>query len=687
VSPGPTAEKIGKYEVIDLIGRGGMGTIFRARDPVLQRPVALKVISNLEVTPELRARFFREAQACARITPPNIVIIHDMGEDSGRLFIVMELLEGEELRRVIARQAQLSLSDKLDIVLQICDGLHFAHQKGVVHRDIKPANILLLRTGQVKILDFGIAQIAGAATQRDLTRTGMFMGTLRYMAPEQVRGQADRRSDLFSVAAVSYELLSGRPPFSGDDPLQILEQLRTTTPPRLTELDSSMPTELADVIAQALQKEPGDRFADLGQMGRRLDLIRRELVGDADREAVAGDKPRNRPSSLLGPPAPAIAVASAAPAPPAPPANDETPAIDAEPVIDAMPVIEAARTIPDARAVDEAPAIADVSTGRWRSDDAGVQETDREPVSRVPWIAVGTGAALAGLVAVALYVWLPAAPRGSSSNTPAATVPNAGATRTEAGAVKTEPAEEPARPAPTRDDATRPAAEKPRAADRPDAPAPAPRRTASTPTASAPPPAVAPSTPAASPGKTERSSVSPREPAKPAAPGAGTSNARDDAEQARSRMVAARQAAERVAAGFYARNRFNSAQSKEREAMAALGRSDYAAAVGLFGQAQSEYQAATAEAPREEENERQLARLKTSLDQAHAAVAARRQQALAAQADQLARDLFDQAQIRQVEGDGLASRKELAAAARAYQDAAERYGEATARARAARPAR
>jgi len=121
--------------------------------------------------------------------------------------------------------------------------------------------------------------------------------------------------------------------------------------------------------------------------------------------------------------------------------------------------------------------------------------------------------------------------------------------------------------------------------------------------------------------------------------------------------------------------------------MAALGRSDYAAAVGLFGQAQSEYQAATAEAPREEENERQLARLKTSLDQAHAAVAARRQQALAAQADQLARDLFDQAQIRQVEGDGLASRKELAAAARAYQDAAERYGEATARARAARPAR
>src|SRR5262249_25875884 len=149
------------------------------------------------------------------------------------------------------------------------------------------------------------------ATQRDLTRTGMFMGTLRYMAPEQVRGQADRRSDLFSVAAVSYELLSGRPPFSGNDPLQILEQLRTATPPRLTELDSSLPPARAAVTAQGLQKDPADRFADLGQMGRRVELIRRELAG---REAVGGDTPRNRPSSLLGSPGPA-AAASAGPVP------------------------------------------------------------------------------------------------------------------------------------------------------------------------------------------------------------------------------------------------------------------------------------------------------------------------------------------------------------------------------------
>src|SRR5262245_20799895 len=192
------AQLIGKYEVVERIARGGMGLIFKARDPVLDRLVALKVLSRLEVTLELRERFFREAQACARLSHPNIVTIYDMGEDDGRLFIVMELLEGEDLRRLIARQAPPHLEDKLSIMLQICDGLHYAHQKGIVHRDIKPANIVWLGTGQVKILDFGIAQIA-AAQQRELTRAGTIMGTARYMAPEQARGRADHRSDIFSV--------------------------------------------------------------------------------------------------------------------------------------------------------------------------------------------------------------------------------------------------------------------------------------------------------------------------------------------------------------------------------------------------------------------------------------------------------------------------------------------------------
>ena len=145
--------------------------IFKAHDPVLDRPVALKVISTeVEVTDELRARFFREAQACARLSHPNIVTVYDMGEDDGRLYIVMELLEGEELRHLIAQRKMPPLEDKLSIMTQVCDGLHYAHQKGIVHRDIKPANIFLQRNGQVKILDFGIAQIANTEGGADADR-------------------------------------------------------------------------------------------------------------------------------------------------------------------------------------------------------------------------------------------------------------------------------------------------------------------------------------------------------------------------------------------------------------------------------------------------------------------------------------------------------------------------------------
>jgi serine/threonine-protein kinase len=618
------AQKIGKYEVLDQIGRGGMGTIFRARDPILERSVALKVISDLEVTPELRSRFFREAQACARITHPNIVIVHDMGEDDGRLFIVMELLEGEELRRVIARQEELSLEEKLDIVRQLCDGLHFAHQKGVVHRDVKPANILLLPTGRVKILDFGIAQLAGAATQRDLTRTGMILGTIRYMAPEQVRGQADRRSDIFSVAAVSYELFSGRPPFSGDDPLQILEQLRTSTPPRLTELDPNLPSALADVIARGMQKEPGDRFADLGQMSQELQRLQRDLTGEAERADAGARRPAfARAISVAEPPAamtpPAATIEPARPIGPQPPDADR---------VRAMGAAEA-----------------------WR----------------LPRVAIGTGVALAALVGVTLYGLLPSAPRSSVADKPAA-VSNRGAAGTEAMA-------EPPNPSGlVHDEAPHPVVATPSEAERPHAVTRGATTSAS----------VTASTPVPSASKPDGTTAAPFERERTNEIGAPPSGVRGEAEQARSRMTAAKQAAERAAAGFYARARFTSAQSKERDGLAAMGRREYAAAGRLFTEAQAEYQAALAEVPREEERERQLALLRTGLDQAHAAVAARRQEALAAEADQLARDAFDQAQARQIDGDSLASRKELAAAARAYREAAEGYAQAERRARAVR---
>jgi serine/threonine protein kinase len=275
-------QKIGKYRILERIGRGGMGSVYKAHDPALDRLVALKVVSaETDHTEELRARFFREGQACAKLSHPNVVTIHDLGEADGNLYIVMELLEGDELRQLIARRALAHLEDKLAIMIQICEGLEYAHEKGVVHRDVKPGNIFVLRNGQVKILDFGIAQIAAA--ERGLTRAGLIVGTLQYMAPERARGQGGHASDIFSVGAVFYEFLTNRAPFAGDDPIEILEKLRTENPPRLRSVEPNAPAELEAIIERALEKDPTRRFANLGQMRAELQTLRRKRAEDTER--------------------------------------------------------------------------------------------------------------------------------------------------------------------------------------------------------------------------------------------------------------------------------------------------------------------------------------------------------------------------------------------------------------------
>jgi eukaryotic-like serine/threonine-protein kinase len=277
-------EKIGPYHIVERIGRGGMGTIFKAHDPIRDRLVALKVMSTgVEASDERRARFHREFQACARLSHPNIIAVYAMDEDGGRLFIVMELLEGEELKRLIAQRTRMALEDKLSVMVQVCDGLHYAHQMGVVHRDIKPGNIFLLRSGQVKILDFGIAKVAGA--EGGLTRAGQIVGSPRYISPEQVRGRVDHRSDIFSAGAVFYEFLSMRRPFTGSDPVHLLEQIRTEEPPALDQLDPTIPPALAAVVARAMRKDPTERFADIEQMRSQLEEIRRGLPGREASEA------------------------------------------------------------------------------------------------------------------------------------------------------------------------------------------------------------------------------------------------------------------------------------------------------------------------------------------------------------------------------------------------------------------
>jgi serine/threonine protein kinase/tetratricopeptide (TPR) repeat protein len=301
--PVQTRQRIGKYQIFGRLGRGGMGSVHRAYDPALERLVALKVISaSTELTDELRARFFLEAQACARLTHPNIVTIYDLGEADGQLFIVMELLDGEELRQLIARRGPLSVRDKLSLMIQLCDGLEYAHGRGILHRDVKPGNIFVQRDGRVKILDFGVARIEAADTP--VTRTGLLVGTLQYMAPERVRGHGDARSDIFAVGAVLYELLTYRAAFGGADPMEILEKLRIADPEPASHVDALVPPELDAVVSKAIDRDPERRFQSLGEMGVELRAVQQRLAaapesGTLPLDGESADRVRSLREALL----------------------------------------------------------------------------------------------------------------------------------------------------------------------------------------------------------------------------------------------------------------------------------------------------------------------------------------------------------------------------------------------------
>ena len=203
-SPAP-AKRLGRYELLDRLGKGGMGVVYRARDTKLDRPVAVKMLlGDLEDDDETRERFLREARAAGELSHRNIIQIYDFGEEGGRAFIVMELLEGTSLNEFLKEHPDLSLDRKLQIMIGVCEGLAFSHTRSIIHRDLKPANLFITKDRQVKVLDFGLARIASS----NLTRAGLVFGTPDYMSPEQVRGKVvDERSDIFSLGAVFYQML------------------------------------------------------------------------------------------------------------------------------------------------------------------------------------------------------------------------------------------------------------------------------------------------------------------------------------------------------------------------------------------------------------------------------------------------------------------------------------------------
>ena len=264
------AASIGKYEVLRLLGSGGMGTVYEARDPVLERRVAVKVLAaDLARQAELRERFLREAQAAGRLRHPNIVQVYDVGESNGRLFLAMEFVAGSDLERII-QDVPLSIEWKLDLLRQVCEGLGHAHKHGVIHRDVKPANIRVTPTGDVKIMDFGIALLQSATS---LTKRGLVLGSVHYISPEQVEGRpVDARADVFSVGAIAFELLSGKRPFEAESVTAVMARVAYGSADLSQLPRTPFSPGLEAIIMNALAHRPQDRYQSLEDL--RADLLR-----------------------------------------------------------------------------------------------------------------------------------------------------------------------------------------------------------------------------------------------------------------------------------------------------------------------------------------------------------------------------------------------------------------------------
>jgi serine/threonine-protein kinase len=272
----------GRYEILEKLGEGAMGVVYRARNNSLGRIEAIKMLAaEMGGEEELHQRFRREAEAIGRLNHPNIVSVYDLGEEGGQLYMAMELLEGDDVRILVESQADIPLADRVRILAQICDGLGYAHGRGVVHRDIKPANILITTGANAKILDFGLARVATRAT---ITKRGVILGTPDYMSPEQAMGQPiDHRSDIFSAGAVFYEFLTYQKPFRGKTLHSVLYQIISDSPDPVLTVAPDLPARLAAVVHRMMEKDPARRFESMEEIARRLRAIHASLRRQAGR--------------------------------------------------------------------------------------------------------------------------------------------------------------------------------------------------------------------------------------------------------------------------------------------------------------------------------------------------------------------------------------------------------------------
>ena len=269
-----SSEVLGNYRLIDRLGAGGMGEVWRAEDTRLMRQVAIKILSErIANDPEWKARFLREARTIAQMNHPNIATIYSIEQEADKLFIAMELVEGESLGAVLAKGA-LQPIEAVRIVRQVAEALAEAHDKGIVHRDVKPDNIIVGKRG-VKVLDFGIAkQITSTSDTPTLTQAGLIVGTPFYMSPEQALGrQVDARSDLFSLGVVLYEALAGKRPFEGEAVTETMMNIIMQEPANLATVAPKVPPSLVEIVNRALQKKPERRYGSAGEMVDALSRV------------------------------------------------------------------------------------------------------------------------------------------------------------------------------------------------------------------------------------------------------------------------------------------------------------------------------------------------------------------------------------------------------------------------------
>jgi len=286
---GAIQENFGRYKVIGPIGSGGMGEVYVARDPKLGRKVAIKILPvRLNTSSDTLARFTQEARSASALNHPNIVTIHEVDSFEDTPFIVMEYIEGVDLRTLV-REGSLSVRKVLDIAAQIADGLAAAHERGIVHRDLKPENVMVTRDGFVKILDFGLAKRVGPSADGDDTQQlevpgtnpGTILGTVGYMSPEQATGRRlDFRSDQFALGAILYELATGGAAFDEDTAIDTLSAILHSNPPPITRVNPRLPVQLADIVSRLLEKSADDRYSSTRDLAREIHLLRERVVAE-----------------------------------------------------------------------------------------------------------------------------------------------------------------------------------------------------------------------------------------------------------------------------------------------------------------------------------------------------------------------------------------------------------------------